>query len=48
MYVTRREIANILNISEEAVKWQLSKLKKCGILQREGGRKGGKWVVIKE
>ena len=44
---TRGEIATILGISEDAVKWQITKLKRAGVLQREGGRKLGKWIIVK-
>ena len=43
---TRNEIATTIGISEDAIKWQITKLKKLGIIKREGSRKGGKWIII--
>ena len=33
-------------INERTIERYLAKLKKLGILTREGGRKEGKWVII--
>ena len=33
-------------INERTIERDLAKLKKLGILSREGGRKEGKWVII--
>ncbi len=44
---SRIEIANSIgNITEDGVKYIISKLQRLGILKREGGRKCGSWVVI--
>ena len=45
-YVSAQKLAESIGITKKGVDWQISKLKKLGILQREGGRKGGKWVVV--
>ena len=31
--------------NERTIEWNLAKLKKMGILTREGGRKEGKWII---
>ena len=43
--ITRKELASELGLSEDGIKWQIGKLKKDGIIMREGGRKNGNWVV---
>ncbi|QTA85213.1 winged helix-turn-helix domain-containing protein [Desulfonema magnum] len=40
-HITRKEIARLLNISEDGVKYHLKKLGKCGMLTRVGPVKGG-------
>ncbi len=45
---SRKEIAVILgDITEDGVKYQLSKMKKEKILERIGPAKGGYWKIIK-
>ena len=43
---TRNELAIKLNISADAVKRKLDKLKKEGRIKRQGSTKAGKWVVL--
>lgn len=44
---TRQEVAEALgNITEDGVKFNISKLQQYGRLKREGGRKNGHWVTI--
>ena len=45
-YVSAQKLAESIGITKKGIDWQISKLKKLGIIQREGGRKGGKWVVV--
>lgn len=46
---TRKEISeNLLNITEDGVKYNLSRLQKLGLLERIGGRKQGYWKTIEE
>ena len=48
-HITRKEIAKQLNnITEDGVKYNLSKLKKQGILQRIGSTKKGYWSIQKK
>jgi ATP-dependent DNA helicase RecG len=46
-FLTRKEISEILGMSENTIKWQLSKLKQQGLIERAGGRKNGYWQVVK-
>lgn len=45
-YITRKELSNNLNISEDGVKYNLNKLAKNNIIERIGPDKGGYWKVI--
>ena len=44
--MTRNELAENLDISSDAVKRRLEKLKKEGKIERQGSTKAGKWVVL--
>lgn len=46
--ISLAELAEITNLSLSGVRWQIAKLRKLGKLEREGGRKGGRWVIIKK
>ncbi len=37
-----------LSVSDATVKRELADMQKMGILIREGGRKDGHWVIVKE
>ena len=44
---TRKEISESLpNITEDGVKYNLSRLQELGLLERVGGRKQGYWQII--
>lgn len=44
---TRKEISESLsNITEDGVKYNLSRLQKIGLLKRAGGRKQGHWELL--
>ncbi|MCI6050071.1 ATP-binding protein [Phocaeicola plebeius] len=44
---TRKEISeNLLNITEDGVKYNLSRLQELGLLKRVGGRKQGYWQIL--
>lgn len=45
--VTRKELANLLNLSETTIKRKLSNLKKYNIIERVGSDKKGFWKIIK-
>ena len=47
-YTTRKEMAEVIGISEDGVKYHLSNMKEKGLLKRVGPDKGGHWEVIGE
>ncbi len=46
-YITRKELAEKIGITEDGVKYHLSNLKKSGRLKRIGPDKGGYWKVVR-
>ena len=44
-HITRKELAGLVGLSEEGVKFILNKLKKEKFLKRIGPDKGGHWEV---
>lgn len=45
-YITMVQLADICGISINGVAWQINKLKRIGVLKREGGKRGGRWVIV--
>jgi fido (protein-threonine AMPylation protein) len=45
---TRKELAAVIGISEEGIKWNLNKLRKEGLIIRVGGDRGGYWKVVEK
>lgn len=45
--ITRAELARIVGISSDGVKYHLQKLTQSGILKRVGSTRYGEWVVVK-
>lgn len=43
--LNRRELASVLNISEDGVQYHLNQLKKKGIIEHHGSTKAGYWEV---
>ena len=43
--ITRKELAKIIEISPDGIKYHLANLKKKGILKRTGGKKSGYWKI---
>ena len=43
--ISRNELSNILNINASAIQKHINKLKKAGIIQREGADRGGYWKM---
>ena len=41
-----KDLAALLDISIDGVRWHLTKLKKEGVIKREGSSRNGKWVVV--
>ena len=44
--ITTKELAEALDITSKGVEWHIQKLKKEGILNRIGAKKGGYWEVL--
>ena len=44
--ITTAELANQLEITAKGIEWQISKLKKMGVLERIGPARGGHWKVV--
>ncbi len=42
---TREQLAEIVGISKEGVKWHLDKMKKLGLIKHVGSTKGGYWKI---
>ena len=47
-YITAQEMANIIGLSPDGVRWNMNKLKKQGKIEHKGPTKGGYWKVIEE
>ncbi|MBR4210573.1 MAG: winged helix-turn-helix transcriptional regulator [Lachnospiraceae bacterium] len=45
--VTRNELARMLEISPDNVKYRLNKLKTAGKIEHQGSTKSGEWMVLK-
>jgi ATP-dependent DNA helicase RecG len=45
--ITKVQLSESIGISVSAISQQIAKLKKQGIIRREGADKGGKWIIIK-
>ena len=43
-----KDLAALLDISIDGVRWHLTKLKKEGVIKRKGSSRKGKWVVVEE
>ena len=43
--VTYRELAEVLDMTEDGIYWSVKQLRKQGLLHRIGGRKEGYWQV---
>ncbi|MYC12684.1 MAG: winged helix-turn-helix transcriptional regulator [Gemmatimonadetes bacterium] len=44
--ITTAELANQLEITAKGIEWQISKLKRMGVLERVGPARGGHWKVV--
>ncbi|MBR1544297.1 MAG: HTH domain-containing protein, partial [Muribaculaceae bacterium] len=45
--ISRKELSQVLGISQSAIQKHIQKLKENGTLIRIGGAKGGWWKVVK-
>ena len=46
--ITQKELATIIGITEDGVKYHITRLRKQGLLKRIGPDKGGYWEVLKK
>ena len=46
--ITIKQLQQELGLSRRGIEWNISKLKKEGILKRIGPDKGGHWEIIKK
>ncbi|HIE27872.1 TPA: winged helix-turn-helix transcriptional regulator [Candidatus Poribacteria bacterium] len=44
--ITRKELASIIGISEDGIKYHIANLKSMGVLERIGPDKGGYWRIV--
>ncbi len=44
--ITKKKLANKVGINPSAIQKHLAKLKKLGVLERIGGKRGGHWKVL--
>ena len=44
--ISRVELSELCNISQDGIKWQLRKMQKENIIRRVGLDKGGYWEII--
>ena len=45
--ITLGEIASLCGIGKDGVRYHINYLKKNGYIRREGGNKGGRWIILK-
>ena len=46
--ITRTELAGKLNINESAVQKHILMMKKMSLIERKGGKKAGRWIIISD
>ncbi|MEK6916938.1 MAG: ATP-binding protein [Nanoarchaeota archaeon] len=46
--ITRKELSELMNITEDGIKYHLDKMRKQGIIKRIGPDKGGHWEIVKK
>lgn len=44
--LSQKQLADLLGLSERGVRYLTDKLQKQGVLQRQGGKKTGQWVIL--
>ncbi|MDR0968925.1 MAG: winged helix-turn-helix domain-containing protein, partial [Lentimicrobiaceae bacterium] len=45
--ISREELSKMLHLTVYAVKYHLQLMRKDGIIQYEGTKRGGKWIILK-
>jgi ATP-dependent DNA helicase RecG len=46
--ISAKQLADILNVNDRTIQRDLDKLKILNLIDREGGRKEGSWIVVKD
>jgi len=44
--ITTKQLADAIGITPKGVEWQITRLKRGGLLKRIGPAKGGRWEVV--
>ena len=44
--ITKKELAVVIGITEDGVKYHITRLRKKGVLKRIGPDKGGHWEIV--
>ena len=44
--ITQKELAAVIGITEDGVKYHITRLRKKGLLKRIGPDKGGHWEIV--
>ena len=44
--ITKKELAVVIGITEDGVKYHITRLRKKGVLKRIGPDKGGYWEIV--
>lgn len=44
-YITQKQLADLIGITLDGIRYAIKKLKQKGILDRSGSRKNGKWII---
>ena len=45
--ITVRELALIIGLTDDGVRYHINRMRQEGILAREGSTKAGRWVILK-
>jgi ATP-dependent DNA helicase RecG len=46
--ITQKELAAVIGITEDGVKYHIARLRKKGLLKRIGPDKGGHWEIVED
>jgi ATP-dependent DNA helicase RecG len=46
--ITMARLAEQIGLTQKGIEWQITQMKKQGLLKRIGHRKGGHWKILKE
>ncbi|MCK4401972.1 winged helix-turn-helix transcriptional regulator, partial [bacterium] len=46
--ITRKELGEVIGITEDGIKYHLDNMRHIGLLKRIGAKKGGHWKVVEQ